>query len=707
MSKSESDGRNQPLRKAASNSFGHLIQRALAGSSDTKKAYDQLRTTYLKDEYKKVFRPWMLRIERRPVGVIDSRKRDFRFTVNQDSICFVRNLWFAHQFFSKPSEVVRFLKTANTTKERRKMVEERFDELESQAQTYGHWSQSAPQISKRLETFDPTKTDLLTVSESAASNAQSKETSISISGSPAVADFIREVEQSDSYRAGNPDAACEKALYFLALSRPDIAQRIADEVLAENPDHAVALYANAVLLIEAGERHRQQAFIHDIMHPHDLPPLEAEEFHHVERHVEESLQAQQKESQAFLLILKARRHWPKQFAIKCYDLSPSVWQHKVEEWLFRQAAARVGEDPKGLCLPSSAETGRALKLLKEVVLDIWAKGCKWMLNPLSSVFLRHFIIVAAHVDVKVARDCLEKLEAALEEPKLVENELELLWRDAGMVLPISPEPTLAETLIPAVRDSLFCSAIFVTRRPTGKASALLHRIAKAGMTDECDRRTAMRSLAAREVVLNIAHGGDFTHAVEFCREMTARRDWPSTATATGEKLQACWQYAVIVLLFESSRAAFEANDTQAAAEQAALALQHATESLESIAGEKPLVKFIESDEYDDREIVGDFLYRQPNVITDIGPSQFFRARGHGKWMSWPGHNACWDVFAKWSEGDCLPGTPLLLAYGYWLAQRHGQGDLLLPKCDALAERVRSLSKESKDTNPERPDKLER
>ncbi|MCI0747409.1 MAG: hypothetical protein L0Y58_18550 [Verrucomicrobia subdivision 3 bacterium] len=692
------DGK-QPQPTAASNSFGDLVQRALAQSPDAKKAYDQLRTTYLKEvgfkdkpkkQYWKIFPESVLRVHQKLRAHPGERERlhDFFFSINAEAVCFVRNLWFAHQFFSKPSEVEQFLTTAST-QERREKFERRSEELEALASTYAGWLKAAGGISRKLENFKSTKTDLLAASEDTADLPEATRTFPTPPGSAAVADLIREVEQRASYQAGNPDDACEKALYFLALGRPGIGETIAREVLAENPGHAVALYANAVLLLDAGERHRQQAFVHDVMHPHDLPPLDAEEFHHADRHVEESLQASEKETKAFLLMLKARQNWPKKFAIKCYDLSPSVWQHKVDEWLFRQAAVRVREDPKELRLPSSTDAKSASKMLAQIVSDIWANGGRWMFNPISSTFLRCFIIVAFRVQIDVARDCVKKLEAALDQLKL--DEMELLWRDAGMVLPVSHEPTLAETLIPAARDSLFSCVIFATR-PVGDAAALLRRIAQTGLADEHDRRTVLRSLAMREVVLNVVHGGASAQAVELCREMAERRDWP--ATATGEKMQACWQYAVIVLLFESSRAAFEANNIQAAAERIALALQHATDSLEAIAGEKPLLKFIESDEYDDREIVGDFLHRRPNIVTDTRASDFFRPPAPWEQANplHVHHMACWDDFVKWSEGECPPGTPLLLAYGYWLARQHGQGDMLLPRCDALAARIRPCPK---------------
>jgi hypothetical protein len=256
----------------------------------------------------------------------------------------------------------------------------------------------------------------------------------------------------------------------------------------------------------------------------------------------------------------------------------------------------------------------------------------------------------------------------------------------GVVLPVSQEPTLAETLIPAVTSSRFCRAVFAVK-PSADAAALLRRITQLGLSNGLDRRIAMRSLSLREVILNLVHGGGFAEAVELCREMAERNDWP--ATETGRKLQACWRYAVVLFLFESSQAAFEANNIQAAAEQCALALQQGTDSFGEVAGERPLLKFIESDEDGDTEFLGDFLLRQPNIITNARPTEFFPS-GMPESRFQARHKACWDDFVKWSEAEGSKDTPLLLAYGLWLAQRHGQRELLLPKCDALAAKLGSL-----------------
>jgi hypothetical protein len=683
MNNPKNSGEKQKQRKSAANSFGDLIRQAFAESPDAKEAYQKLRTTYEKDEYRGVFPSSIIQVERRAIGAVRSRERDFRYSVNKESICFIRNLWFIHRFLPRPRDVVRFL-TTTKPEERQKMFEARFEQLKALASTYAGWMNAAGGISRSLENFKSTKTDLLATLEDPIDSPEATTTSPATPGSAAVADMIREVEKRASYQVGNPNDACEKALYFLALGRPDIGETIAKEVLVENPDHAAALYVNAVLLLDASERHKQQAFFHDIIHPHDLEPIEAEEFYHADRRAEESLRAWEKESQAFLLMLKARRNWPKKFQIKCYELSPDMWQHKIEEWILRQAAARISENSNGLAVPNPEDAEAALKMLRWIIADIWKVQGRSFFRPTWFGGLGRFIVVAAHVHGDVARSCLKELEIALEHPKPQDSDL--IWREYDMELPIPQEPTLAETLIPAVKNPLFCQAVFATM-PAAVAATLLRRITQTGLSEEHDRRTTMRSLTMRAVMLNIAQGGDLPQAMELCREMAERSDWP--ATETGEKLQACWRYGSIVLLFESSRAAFEVNDMPTAAKQAGLALQLANDSLAAIAGEKPLLKFIERDEDVELEIVGDFFYRRPNIVTDTSPSDYFPPAT--TWSRFQiRHKPCWDDFVKWSEIEFPESKPLLLAYGLWLAQQHGQREMLLAKCDAFDTKRNSL-----------------
>lgn len=191
----------------------------------------------------------------------------------------------------------------------------------------------------------------------------------------------------------------------------------------------------------------------------------------------------------------------------------------------------------------------------------------------------------------VARACLNELDIALEHPKSQESDL--IWREFDMELPISQEPTLAETLILAVKNFHFCQAVF-EMRPSTEAASLLQRVTQAGLRNELDRRIVMRSLTMCGLVLNFAHRRCLAQAIELCREMAERHDWP--ATNTSEKLQACWRYGTVLFLFEHSRAAFEENDMPTAAKHAGLALQIAADSLAAIAHEKPLLKFIERDE---------------------------------------------------------------------------------------------------------------
>ena len=126
-----------------------------------------------------------------------------------------------------------------------------------------------------------------------------------------------------------------------------------------------------------------------------------------------------------------------------------------------------------------------------------------------------------------------------------------------------------------------------------------------------------------------------------------------------------------------------------AAKQAGLALQLATDSLSALLGDKPLLKFIESDEDDDKEIMGDLLRRQPNIITDAYPSDFFPQAALGNRRE-ARDKLGWDNFVQWSDKEYPGGKSLLLAYSLWLARKHGQSGLLSLKCDAFAAKLNSL-----------------
>lgn len=692
MSKHKRDER----KKAVSSSFRELIEQALGGSPDIAKAYEQLRTTYLKEvefkqhgkpkkQYWKIFPNSVLRVEEKPRSHPGERERirEFYFSTNQAAICFVRNLWFAHQFFSKPIEVERFLRA---TGERSKMFSRRFEELRTLAGTYDEWLKAAGRISSEIGQFNPLKTDLLATLQDTSGLLEDKTPSPASPGSAAVADLIREVEQRASYKAGSPDDACEKALYFLALGRPDIGEAIAKEVLDENPGHAGALYTNAVMLLDASQRHQSQAFFHDIMHPHELIPVEAEEQWHADRSAEESCLAWEKASRAFLLVLKARQNWPVKFPIKHYELAPDNWRHRVDQWLFKQAAQRIGVNHSTLNLASSSDAENALASLTEIVADVWTKEGRSMFWPLGAELLSHFIIVAARVHADVARDCLNKLGTALNQQQ--PDEMQRVWRGLWVVLPVAQEPSLAEALLPAVGSSQFCRAVFALK-PKAESAALLQRITQAGLANESDRRMVMRSLTLRTVILNLIRGRAFAEAAQLCRETAEGSDWP--ATETGWKLQACWRYTVVLVFFEASQAALEANDTEIAAIQAAEALQQAHDTLGTVAGEMSLLKFIESDEDGDTEVLGDFLLKQPNLITDAHAADFFIPRA--KWDSFqPQPKMRWFDFLTWLK-DEDQDMPVLIAYCQWLSEQYGKEELLLPKCKVLLAKLHSVGRE--------------
>lgn len=146
------------------------------------------------------------------------------------------------------------------------------------------------------------------------------------------------------------------------------------------------------------------------------------------------------------------------------------------------------------------------------------------------------------------------------------------------------------------------------------------------------------------------------------------------------------RYAEVYLYFEASRAAFEAKDLETAAKQAGRAIELATGSLEKIAGEKPMVVFTNRDEDDVTRDLGDFIFGQPNVVTDSKPTDIFPPPIPGLWAR-DSHKPCWDDFVKWTETESAGYKSVLLAYGLWLAKEHGQKELLLPRCNVLAAKL--------------------
>jgi hypothetical protein len=103
---------------------------------------------------------------------------------------------------------------------------------------------------------------------------------------------------------------------------------------------------------------------------------------------------------------------------------------------------------------------------------------------------------------------------------------------------------------------------------------------------------------------------------------------------------------------------------------------------------KPLVKFIESDEDGDVEVIGDFLTRRPSILTDATLIDF-DSPGDRLSRFQGGLTGYWGDFEKWAEEQSGQKAPLLIAFGRWLAIRHGQ-EQLLPLCDNLAAKWASV-----------------
>jgi hypothetical protein len=90
--------------------------------------------------------------------------------------------------------------------------------------------------------------------------------------------------------------------------------------------------------------------------------------------------------------------------------------------------------------------------------------------------------------------------------------------------------------------------------------------------------------------------------------------------------------------------------------------------------------------------MGDFFHRQPNIITDANSSDYFPVRLNS--FPFPGREKdCWWDFSKWLDTGHADGKPVLLAYGLWLSEQHGQGAVLSPVCEVLAASLESLKKQ--------------
>lgn len=673
-----------------SNSLGDLVNQAITPAVEAKKAYAELKGTYLKEvkpkdgrpgrKYWEVFPEAVLRVKEKPKihEAEHERSREFIFSLKDDAVHFVRNLWFAHEFFKEPLKVLKFMGPLKSG-EASRLFRERLEELEARAQTYGRWSENAERMVRLLGKFKPTKVDLLRASQSPVTGDQRGQPLEETVGSPAVADLIQEVEERASYRAGNPDDACEKALYFLALGRPEIAHRIAREVLGPNPDHPIALYANAVVLLDASERHQKKAFMHDVMHPHDLPPLEAEEHYHADRHEQESLAAWEKAGEAFVLMLKAYENWPNRFGIKRYEFEPVMWQHRVEGWILRSGAARVTEDPTGLGLMKQQETADARATLTRVVAKLWKEQRGSVYDAFRPDRLRDFLVLASHLNVALARECLRGLDRALS-AKAVDGR-ESYW-ERHIWLPIGPEASLAEGLCGAPGDAEFCRSVF---RCLGALDGMkfLRGIEQLGNAQRLDRLHAAHSIALRHQVSFHARSESWREGLEVCRSMAEDHAWPESEL--GRKLRSCWRYGLIILLFEGSRLMFKENEPGEAAELMVRALEKVDAWFGEITGEQPMVRFWECDENAEWETVGDFLLRQSNCLTGGTISQ---CNGTNNGVIPKLQAGWWDEFLRWAEGNGYGEAPVLLAYAGWLRHKIPGATELVHWCRALEARLR-------------------
>lgn len=678
--------------KPSPNSLGDLIRRAMGDTCNAWKAYETLRTTYLKEgppdksekprlPYWSVFPESILSVVTKQRRHPDERERvrDFRFAISASAQLFVRNLWFAHRFFSKPREVLDFF-GAKKAGERGEMFHRRLEQLRAMAGFYRSWTTAAQASASLIDSFDALKTDLSAALGGDPSVAREEIQTAASPVASSVADLIRQVEQRASYQADNPDDACEKALYFLALDRHDVAEIIAKEVLAKNPDHGLALYTQAVLNLAAMERHQGQQLLHDVLHHHAVPPVDAEEQWHSDRHAEEAHHVWSHRNQAFLLGLKAWSKWPTKTSIQLGELAPAMWRARLQRWLLLEAAQRMELGHPSLGLDPVIGIDDPLAILGNLADDIWNQdGQRLFRNPEAGL-LHDFLLVSARLRPALAAKFLDGVTDALATPRREESPTP--WHDILILLPLPPSPSLAEALASLLARPAFFGAALTTRKPKDTSASLLIEIARMDSATRRDRECFRETMARRDLVLNLMRVGSLEEAAHVCRSMAHRADWPPTEL--GRRLHACWHHATVRSSLEASIAAFAANDIDAAIRCSIEALRHAAANPESLSKMSALT-FLESDEEGEYEVVGDLLFRQPNVITDPDSSGCLslRLQPWGTLAKDDAQRANLRQFIQDHGAD----EPLLMVHARWLSTRIGDTN---PGSRQLAEGLRQV-----------------
>lgn len=650
--------------------LGELVREAIP--SEWRMAEEELRTTtYTKEGYwQTVFPDGLFQIDDKPDSGSDYRK--IMVLSNQKGRTFVRNLWFLHMFFGMPKRVIKFLKT--DAAEQCRLFDSRLAQLEVTSGQYLRCFAAAAEVRKKLDGFSAVSTDLYSCVRG-SSTTEPSAAMPQVGWRVAIVDFIRQVEERASYKAGAPEDSCEQALYFLELGRADIAENIAREVLEEHTENPVALYTNAVLLVESSKRHRQEAFTHETIHDPSLTPVTAEEQWHVDRHDDVMLKAWQASEDAFHLLLRAWKHWPDKFKISAWRLSPELWREQIENLVLRKAAFRLANGAGGFSLTNAQTAQEEKKILGELVRHIAEKREKYLCKPFSVPALRDFIIVTASLWPEGGRTTLEKLAVAVAKDL---DQLTVWWHDLnGVELPISEDPTLCEALLGLGSDKPFCHAVVqLFGAPAG--IALIQNFEKKSELRRKERDLARRSLIVREIVAGLRLDiQGLSEGLGICRCLV--HEYEAASTPLTVSLRCWWRYSVIRLLFEASCLHAQAGASGEAISKAEEALGLAKSWFVDISNPRTMVRFMDQDEDSETETVGDWLRLTANIITD--PESLGRS-GSG-----PGWRRAYSValptqFTAWLADGHAESLPLLAAYAQWLSAKYGEAAI------GLASRMR-------------------
>jgi hypothetical protein len=650
-------------------SFGRLINSALENEKTEPGKKEDLRQTWSKKEYRIVFPKALFQESENGPGAEGSRNVRLLFCDNGKGECFVRNLWFAHNFFSKPAEVIEFL--AGATHDRIRIFQRRLAELEGLKSSYDDFVAKGARIRTKLKAFDPIRMDLLAI-RTRQSPSKVQSVSSSFSPSAAIADLIRGIEERASYKAGNPVDACEKALYFYELGHSDIANSIVDDVRMRNPDSSEALFTKAVLLLNAADKHASMAFQHDVMFPSDLEPLDSEEFWHRDQANEQRHKAVEAAEESFQLLLKARLNWPENFRLRFSHLEPAFWQYRIEEFLLGAAVSRVSSLFAGIRCPPSlsdvAETTQASKKssdqIRRLIEEVSKSRGRSLFSACHASTLCNLLIIASRLSPELGKNCLATLQSVLDSGEMESK----VYRNNGRFqLPFDKGNEFADALYEQFGNGIVYQALRRLVTPE-TLSSLLERIETQSTLYRQDQILLRDSFAARAWILAANAEG-----LGICEKLLEKWNWPSTEL--GQTLRRCWRYSYVLLLLEASCAAFNNNNKNEAVKSAEKALANTELWFDDLKGEKPLLQYDDGEDF----VPKDWLHGEPNIITDpdsygfwLNDTVFFSLK----------IEPVPEQFQDWMKGNSEQ-LPFLSAYATWLADQPG-GNKLKPLIQSLA-----------------------